>query len=461
MPLFRPASWTLLAATGFALVAGSTSAPARQPANNDLPRQPPAYREVSVLKTARGLSDQKKAKEAFAAFAQYNAEYISHPRVYTAPQEFRPEPAPPGSPPPPSTADALITELNRHILVPFPIQQSGPIVTQDEADYIRELGAALDVALKDVIEKNPERVVRVNATRMLAAACRSGATAHYPTVTGLITNPANPPEVKYYALQAAANLLAAYDLNDYRSRKHSNKPKEVAALIAAVQDAILNPDALVPAPAGAALPPDQLQVRGFIRRQAVRALAQVRFAEFKVPDGPTLYPAFTLAQVAVSDPVLAPPPAEAEIAEAVIGICNMTPPRGQAAQPYAYAMADAIATGLITFATPRAASPADKSLPWRGYAARLNDALKLWRGLFDANFDPARPTGFAPGVAPKPVEDLAAQAESRVLSPMDGAGPIDVKGLRLFRDDKNIRGDSKWTLTPFGDNPKLVIPKKN
>src|SRR5262249_42969035 len=161
-------------------------------------------------------------------------------------------------------------------------------------DYIREFGAALDTALKDVIEKNPDaRIIRVNATRMLAAACRSGATAHYPTVLGLLTNPTTPPEVKYYALQAAGNLLAAYDVNNYPPRAHTAKPKEVAPLIAALQDAILKPETVLPTPGGT-VPPDQVAVRAFFRRHAVRALAQVRFAEFKVPDGPTLFPAYTL-----------------------------------------------------------------------------------------------------------------------------------------------------------------------
>jgi hypothetical protein len=338
---------------------------------------------------------------------------------------------------------------------------SGPIPTPDEADYIRELGAALDAALKDVIEKNPERIVQVNATRMLAAACRSGAHAHYPTVIGLLTNPATRPEVKYYALQAAGNLLAAYDVNEYGKRAHSNKPKEVAPLIAALQDAILKPETILPTPGGA-VPPDQLQVRAFFRRHAVRALAQARFAEFKVPEGPTLYPAFTLAQVAVSDPALVPAPNDAEVAEAVIGICNMTPPRGQAAIPYAYAMADAVASGIITFATPRAARPDDKTLPWKGTAARMNDALKLWGALFDANYNPAKPNATNLGLAPKPVAELVDQADKRVLSPIvEGSGKVDVNGLRQFRDDKSMRGDPKWTLAPFVSDPKLVLPKKN
>ena len=114
----------------------------------------------------------------------------------------------------------------------------------------------------------------------------------------------------------------------------------------ALLDAVTKPGSILPVPAGTTLGKDQQEVLTFIRRQAIRALAQVRFAELRVAKEPgpgDLYPAFTLAQIAVSDPAISPPPTETEIAEAVIGLCNMTPPtRAAEREQYAYAMADAI-----------------------------------------------------------------------------------------------------------------------
>lgn len=439
MSPIRSLSWTLLAAGGFALITASGTTYARQPGKDDLPKAPPS---ISGFKDAPG---DQKAKDAFFAFAKYNAEYIAHPKVYSIPQEFIPPASKTG---PVLTTDQLIAEMNTRILVPVPVSQVGP-VGPDQADYIRELGLALDTELKNVIERSATPIVRVNAMRMLSAACRSGATAHYPTVTALIVNPNTPPEVKYYAFQAAGNLLAAYDLNDYVSRKHSNKPKEVSDLIAALQNSITKPNAIVPAPAGGvALSPEQADVVAFIRRQAVKALAQVRFAE-KVPGGPELYPAFTLAQIAVSDPAIVPPPTETEVAEAVIGLCNMLPPRGPDREPYSVAIADAVATGITTFATRRAAAPLDKSLAWRNYGSRLSDALKAWKPLYDPGFNPAKPTAFQAASVPKSVEDLATEAERRVLAPMtEATGTVDVNGLKQFRDN-TLRGDKKWSLTPF------------
>ena len=439
-------SWTLLAASGFALVLASQATMARQPNKDDLPKPFP-----NILAFRDNPADLKKAKEAFTTFAKYQADYISHPKVYSTPQEFSPIPGKV------QTSDQIIVDMSRFILVPLPGNQIGP----DQADYIRELGLALDTELKIAIEQNGTAVVRVNATRLLAAACRSGATAHFSTVTSLITNANTPAEVKYYAFQAAANLLAAYDLNDYPTRKHANKPKEVSDLIAALQAAITKPNAIIPAPGtGGPLPLDQVEVLTFIRRQAVRALAQVRFGE-KIAGGPDLHPAFTLAQIAISDPAIVPPPTETEVAEAVIGICNMAPPtRAADKEPYAYAMADAVATGIATFATRRAAAPLDKSLSWRNYGARISDGLKSWRPLFDPVYNPLKPTAFSAASVPKIVDDLQAEADKRVLVPMfEANGTVDVNGLKQFRDN-TLRNDKKWTLSPFLAEPKLTLPKR-
>ncbi|HEX4607564.1 MAG TPA: hypothetical protein VH092_05095 [Urbifossiella sp.] len=465
--------------------------------SGQMPQAPPTrtqlYGEVAALKTAGGIpkQDLAKAKLAFEAFAKFHADYVSYPKTYTAPQEFRSEPPPPGSP---LTIDQLINnEINRHILVPSPIPVPNPVGNQpgfalasgpNDADYIRELGIALDKSLGDVVRQSNDRIVRVNAARMLAAAARSGAHAHYPTITELITNPNTDPEVRYYALQGAANLLAAYDLNDYRSRKHSNGPKEVGALIVAVQDAVLKADALLPVTQVAAgkdvqkvVPPDQVPVLQFIRRQAVRALGQVRFAEFEVEKNTKLYPAHTLALVALSrvpiptykldgdkvEVVAAPKTLgdSADAAEAVLGILNMAPPKGgAAAKQYAAPMAYVVASGVATWAAPRATNPADKSLPWKGTAARMEDGLKTWQGLFDVNFNPAQPSIKA-DLVPAPVAGVSKAITDNVLNPMNSpTGTVAVNLLLAFQKDV-LRQDKGLTPQPFlppTPPPALPIP---
>src|SRR5437764_705212 len=232
MPLTRSLCWTFLAAAGFALAAAT--APARQPAKDELPKRPATYGKVEELRRA-GLPippDQvKPAKDAFAAYARYVADLISSPLTYKTSTEFNPDirnPLP--------TPDTVISEhVTPRLLIPEPGNKVGP----DQADYIREFAGA-------------------------------------------------PP----------------------------------------------------PAPT-----PEQQAVAAFVRRQAVRALAQVRYASINVPPGgPTVYPSHTLARVIYSDPALSPPPNPAEIAEATLGLCNMSPPAKASNSYNADAVADAVAT---------------------------------------------------------------------------------------------------------------------
>jgi hypothetical protein len=89
----------------------------------------------------------------------------------------------------------------------------------------------------------------------------------------------------------------------------------------------------------------------------------------------------------------------------------------------------------------------------------VSEALKGWRPLFDPNFDPAQPTVFLANLVPKPVDEVVVESGRRVLAQMDGAGQIDVTGLRDFRNNA-LRSDKQWTLAPFAADPKLVLPKK-
>jgi hypothetical protein len=440
---------------------------------------------INNYREARGISanELKNAKAVFANFAKYYADVVSHPLVYKAQQD--PSVSTPTSRVPTIDWDintGVLRDLERFLLTPTLVTPVKP----EQADYIREMGIALDAALKPIIQSHPERIVRINATRLLASAAKSGAPAHWPTVTALLNdtfyqtkdkagkliNLPTPTEIKYYALQAAANLLAAYDVVEYSVRKHSNNPKEVAALIKAVQECVENPHVLVPGIPGKkieAATADQLAVIAFVRRQAIRALGEVRSASFPSPDGTTLYPAFTLAKICISDPSIVPSPTPADCAEAVIGLCNMAPVyMGNPIKGYnPDAAVEAITAGLLTFAKPRT-NPADRSLPWRGYSARIGEALRKWRLLFDPLFNPLNPTVFNDREVPSKVNELIERVQSAILTPIDKVGidgkpdptaTVDVQRLTEFL--KQLRENPKREPELFRGVPSttLVIPE--
>jgi hypothetical protein len=274
--------------------------------------------------------------------------------------------------------------------------------------------------------------------------------------------------------QAAGAVLSAYDPNEPKMRKHSTDAKAVGALVKTLDDCVNTPALLFAGlPAGAKaedLTLDQLAVIGLVRRQAVRALAQTKFVSFPGPNGKMVYPAHTLARVALGDPAFAPAPGPAEAAEAVIGLCNMAPVAEQLKGGFASVKGynadvavEAILTALVTFASPRAANVFDRSLPWKTYALRIAEAMRNWRPLFDPEYDPTQPAKYDPSLIPPIVEAMYKEVIPKVLAPMDGVGPkVEIEWLRKRLADVRNRPNRKTEL--FSGVPQTSIefapPKK-
>jgi hypothetical protein len=467
MTLERLTAWTMLAAAGFALVHRPATA-------QDPPFPSKKFDAVDTVTLYRATESRgiptaalPAAQKHFQAFANYYGEMVKHPLIYKHAQDPSVKEPSGRTIPPLEGPNGLIPDMQRFIVEPILFNASR--VTKDRGDYIRELGNAFDNVLKPIINENPERVVRINATRMLAASCKSGATAHYPTVTALLTNANTPPYVKHYALVAAGNLLSAYDVYDYRSRRHSNgwkndqqkgaADKELADLIVAIEKHITDPSAILSDVAklnAAEIPLDQQDVLRFIRRQAIRALGELRFAAIPAGDGKTtLYPAYTLARVCVSDPGLGVEPSPTECAEAVIGLCNMSPIRdGDIQKDYDVETAvEAATSGLITFAERRAGNKDDKSIDWRGYGLRLSESLKNWRYLFDFGFNPLQPNSFS-GTVPPAVENLVQRVQPALLNPIETGGNVDIESLKAFLKTQRERPNRKPL---FSTNPATAL----
>lgn len=476
MTVPRLAAWTLLLASGFAL-----TSPISRGQDQPLPsKKSSAVEAMNTYKEQRGIpaGELPAAREHFKAFAKYYADMVSYPLLHKAILDPSIKDPNGRNIPPLDGANGVMADMQRFIMEPLPRSR----VTRDNADYIRELGAALDAAFKPIIETHPERVVRINAARMLAAACASGATAHYPTVTALLNSANTPTEIRLYALSAAANLLGAYDVFDYASRRHSNGwndtpkgagDKELAALVLAINKHITDPATILNLktfdPKSATY--DQVDVVQFVRRQAIRALGQVRFVAIPGLDGQTLYPAVMLAQVCVSDPVLMVDPSPSECAEAAIGLCNMSMYRlGEPVKGYnADAAAEAVTAALVTFAGPRGRNPLDNSLPWRGYGLRLSDAIKNWGQMFDFSYNPVKAGAYNPDSAPAPIAALFRRAQIALFAPLeklgiDGkpdlvGGRVDIEDLKLFLKAQRERANRTPLITGV-PGTELYMPAK-
>jgi hypothetical protein len=316
--------------------------------------------------------------------------------------------------------DVAFDDLEKTLLIPKP----GEPLTLDQVDYIREYGAALDQAVVAVLtdKGGPPAVIRINAARMLAQAARTGAPAHAKTITALLTNqfykgkdgkPAEtPPDVLLWALKAAENLLAAPDptaISLPNPARHTLKNEELVPLVQALDNMVLhnppvadkaadlNPQLAIkppppPSTTPGAAPPaeqpaapqqggkldpnaltaEQVGLIRFYRRQAIRALAKVRFDTVGGDGTPEVRCGYTLMKVAVNDATINPGPSVAEVGEAVIGLCGINPSQNLNVD----FLLNATAYGTDLFFSQKVGNPQDKLLPWKLYAARIGQAYE-------------------------------------------------------------------------------------
>lgn len=396
--------------------------------------------QIRILKTP----DEKKNLDALDEFARHYAYKVTQEKYYNPGAESGELKARPQE----DSLDAVFNDI-RSYLYPGnlrPTADSVSKMTVDNADYIKELGAAFDRALAGILKANPPSLVRVNAARMLAVVASTGAPAYAKTITALVADPKTPPEVLVYAYQAAEAYLAAYDpyaVGRVDATRHAGEPADVVALVRALERHVVFDPATPGGPVGdrtagtapAAVPPaegatgddrpksgrleakgltpEQVKVVRYFRRHAVRALSKVRFDTLGGKNNlPEVRPAFTLARVAVADPAVSPPPSAAEYADAVAGLCGMTANAGQTLN--VDALADAIAAGSIGFGLAKVQNPGDRSLPWRITASRLAAAFADFKASVNRNAKALAARGL--------ITSVADTVTTAVLAPLEQGG---------------------------------------
>ena len=424
--------------------------------------------EFRDLKLALG-NPNAADKAVFEQMSQYLVNRVTHHEYHATtpePADLKPRPAD-------KTVNELINELRKFLIVP---PADGQIKLPQE-DYIREFGLALDKSLTAILitEKGkvpPPPIIRVNAGRMLAVACESGAPAHWPTVIGLLKNPETPPELLFSALKASEGLLGGFDI----SRLSRLAPGPEAAegmlyeLVHALEEIVLKGPPILskvyiesgsqpilvtdPKVKPATLHPEQVVAVQLYRLQAIRALARLRNDTLggKVKPAFEVRPVFTLARVAVGDPAISPALNKKEVAEAVIGLARINPGANLNTDELTYA----ISYGLRTVFSAKAANAEDTSISWKGYAARMNAALLDWQALCAKN----------PRVTQKQKESINSLVKKAndglfapVLNPTAGTGGKNLVTLQLIDDwqrdnqpvsDRQLFSDTKSFKLVYG-----------
>ena len=374
-----------------------------------------------------------------------------------------------------------LENFERFILVPYQTPALNSRLNVDQADYIKGFGVAVDAALKEVLTPAMPNFIRVNAARVLAIAAKSGAPAHFPMLLAMLNDPATPPEVLIYVIRASEGLIGAYEAIPRASGAtgyalHTIKDAEMVQLVTALEAVIARdqpygkqPKAPQPIAAPVAPPVDpkapaatkpvepkvappvagqlqsnplsaeQMATIRYYRRAAIRALAQCRYPQFVDPaNGKTVRPLMTLAKIAVMDTSLNFVPGPDESAEAVIGLANIHDPKGLNLD----VQLDAIATGIYHFAVLKAGSNADKSIPWKIYAARIATSLADWQKT-----PPAQRTA-------QKIGSLVTVATDKLLA------PIEKLSSGINQSSPNLDAIVSWKKDRPITQPQLFIDVK-
>ncbi|MCZ2342409.1 MAG: hypothetical protein LC104_11520 [Bacteroidales bacterium] len=479
----RVCSLFLLALTGLGLGTGTILG--QDILDNKFPApQKPDFRDEQRMRAMRdgkarvGGSEAEKNKAAFKAVAEFYIYSINDAKYYgihSGDGQLKPRL-------PNSLLDSVFTELKRYLLIPAMDSR----FTTDQAEYIDGFANALDDAIRPML-KSREPLVRMNAARALEVVAESGAAVHAKTITTLLKDPKTRPEVLLYVYKAAGKLLSAYHPLAIRNpdpNRHAIPNELLVPLLQALENHILkNPPVaehvVIEKPAPKALPQggeaepaaapaaepeaggklettalttDQIEIIRFFRRDAVRALAKVRVDVVGGDGEPEVRPAYTLAQVAVSDPAILPAPGAIEVIEAVIGLLHISPSNKLNIDE----LANVVAIGLGTFAQLKAVpgdtlTPEQQLISWKLYAARLVDAFTYWRGSVNRN-----PRALA---AQAIIRSLSDTAMSEVVTRLDRTGSAVGSGININRLtewlNRNVPKDRNRSL--FNDSPKYKL----
>jgi hypothetical protein len=209
---------------------------------------------------------------------------------------------------------------------------------------------------------------KVYNARVLAKIAELGQRELADTLVKVLKNPKQNDGVRYYILRGMGTLLAQVQPSDNKPMLTDEQAKCATALVEFLEER-KGPDK------NAA--PEEIDGFRLLRREAVRALAQVHFPS--VND--KVRPALVLAKFAGNDESIQPPPRIDERVEAALGLTRMQSMQDPRYQPdYA---AGQIAKCLGAFATMSAKDIAnvDKSKekqirPWRVDAALLKGAME-------------------------------------------------------------------------------------
>jgi hypothetical protein len=335
------------------------------------------------------------------------------------------------------TIPKIFDEIKTFLI--FPSAPGLPLKKDNEYYYAKEMGIAMQKHLMNVIKNSAKPIVRINATRMLAEVAKMPYEPLMDSFLELLKDPREIEAVKLTAFEGLKNLLAHPDRYD-PTKPLIQPPEKLATVTQVLIDFIEkkheNPNK----------DPQRDEVNRYIRREAIRALAQVHEPQLinRGSRKAINRPALTLLRIAASDPTdtaaaiqFVPPISLSERVEAAIGFCNM-----KADKTMNLAVAGAGIRIALVFLVQDQRSPdtsVPASIPWKTIGARWGAALNGMKKRMDE---------LPASVNPKQIVTLADAALPNILNKIEELG---------ITANPEIEAVQKWEPTGKIDPPLLYL----
>ena len=270
--------------------------------------------------------------------------------------------------------DTLAAVVEDAILA-LPVPRGTQIKDTNMDKYLafgKEMGTAL-VAELEPATKNSKIVVRVNATRLLSVVGELGCDQAAELALKIIARPDESDAVKHWALRTLGNLFTveADSVNkEVTVFMHFKNPDLGNKCIVALCEYITTARDV------SNLSPSEQAAITFIRREAVKALGNVRTPRLKFGGKVLARPALVLLKVANMDGI-SPPPDLTERVEAIVGLCQLFPVIRSGADRDVncdYAAAG-LGAAILDIVTIKINEDQNKMIPWMVTADRIDRAL--------------------------------------------------------------------------------------
>ena len=334
----------------------------------DYPRRPS---DTTVLEKMRGgtakVSDSPKNEDLLNDQAIWLAHRLVHP-PFNGKEPDKKSAIP-------ESLETLLDEVDR--ACSWPNQRQPPNAAQME--YAKAFGKVLSTKIMDVYNQTDKKLEKVNAARMLAVAGKLPYEGLADIYLNIIRDNSYPDEIKLFAFHGLRNLLAIPDPNF--------PAKHFIATLAKLAEISKELEKYITHKCAPGLSAEQARVIQYIRREAVRALAQVKVSVVRQQNEVLTKPIVTLLRVATNDKYVSPAEAALpghgysmmEQIEAVIGIGNMLPDKDLNLDVVAWMLNDAMDDISKFQAKERTDFQRDERnkplIPWRITAVHLSDAF--------------------------------------------------------------------------------------